>query len=114
MRLANALILSLSLFVFQAQIYSYKVKIINPLKKSDVITRELHHFNSKFESVLSLRLKLIEHLKEHVPSTVDFNVGHTKVLVVTPDDLTSMYTKFSGGHLTLWCDGKYRKEAKKG
>ena len=64
----------LSLFVFQAQIYSYKVKIINPLKKSDVITCELHHFNSKFESVLSLRMKLIEHLKEHVPSTVDFNI----------------------------------------
>ena len=99
MRLANALILSLSLFVFQAQIYSYKVKIINPLKKSDVITRELHHFNSKFESVLSLRLKLIEHLKEHVPSTVDFNVGyyegqqHTKVLVVTHVDVHQVFRR---------------------
>ena len=92
--------------------YSYKVKIVNPLKKSDVVVRELHHYNSKFESVVSLRMKLIEQFKEHVPNTVDFSVGyyegqqHTKVWLVTSDDLKSMYTKFSGGQLTLWCDGK--------
>ena len=31
--------------------YSYKVKIINPHRKSDVIVRHLHKVNSKFESV---------------------------------------------------------------
>ena len=32
-------------------VYSYKVKIINPNKKSDVIVRQLNPFSSKFESV---------------------------------------------------------------
>ncbi len=64
-----SLYISLSLFFRQAPVYLYKVKILNPVKKSDVITCELHHFNGKFESVLSLRLKLMEHLKEDVPST---------------------------------------------
>ena len=31
--------------------YSYRVKIINPAKKSEVIIRELHGFSSKFQSV---------------------------------------------------------------
>lgn len=31
--------------------FSYKVKIINPTKKTDVMIREFHSFTSKFESV---------------------------------------------------------------
>ena len=69
------------------------MKIINPQKESDVLMRQLHHFSSRFESLLALRVKLIEEFKEHVPSTVVFNVGyfegpqHSKISMVTSEDL---------------------------
>ena len=102
--------------VSQAQsqpVYSYKVKIINPHKKSEVIVRQLNKFTSKFESVLDIRLKLIDECSEHVPNTVDYNVGfyegskQTKVWIVTDADLQTMYRKHpNGGNVTLWSDGK--------
>ena len=91
---------------------SYKVKIIEPLKKSEVIVRELHHFHGRFESVITLCAKLIEELKEQVPNSVTFNVGyfegqqHSKVWLVTQDDLCAMYKKYSRGLITLWCDSR--------
>ena len=84
----------MSVFILQIPFYNYKVKIINPTKKSDVIVRELHHFQTKFESVSALRLKLHDDFGEHVPSTTNFNVGgyfegqqRLKVWLVTADDL---------------------------
>ena len=56
-------------------VYSYKVKIINPHKKSEIIVRQLNKFSSKFDTPLDVRLKLISECGEHVPNTVDFNVG---------------------------------------
>ena len=56
--------------------YSYKVKIINPAKKSDVSVRYLNNYSAKFESVNALRVKLIEAFQEGVPKTIDFNVGY--------------------------------------
>ena len=57
--------------------YSYKVKIINPAKKSDVSVRYLNNYSAKFESVNALiHVKLIEAFQEGVPKTVDFNVGY--------------------------------------
>ena len=73
------------------------------MKKSDIIVRELHHFNSKFSSVTALRMELINGCKEHVPNTTDFSVGyfeghqHSKMWLVTNDDLNSMYTKYHNG-----------------
>ena len=55
--------------------YSYKVKNINPTKKSDVAVFYLNDF-STVESVTSLRMKLTETFKERVPNTLDFNVGY--------------------------------------
>ena len=43
----------------KAPSYSYKVKIINPSKKSDVSVRHLHDHSEKVESVTALRVKLI-------------------------------------------------------
>ena len=94
--------------------YSYKVKIINPLKKSDMImVRQLNMFTSKFESPLDVRLNLISECGEHVPNTVDFDVDfydgsqQAKVLIVNAADLQTMYNKHpSGGSITLWCDAK--------
>ena len=54
--------------------YSYKVKIINPNRKSDVAVFYLNDFSATFESVTSLRVKLIETFKEQDPNTLDFNV----------------------------------------
>ena len=88
------------------------MKIINPQKKSDVIVRQLHHFHGKFDSVISLRAKLIEELKEQVPNSVSFNVGyfegqqHCKVWLVAHDDLCAMYSKYPRGLITLWCDSR--------
>ena len=95
--------------------YTYKVKIISPIKKKDVVIRHLNHFTSKFTSVTALRVQLIEEFKDHVPSSVDFNVGYfetktnqqSKVWLVTSEDLNVMYKKFPvGSSIMLWCDGK--------
>ena len=57
----HLLLLKVFLLIYtQATGYSYKVKIINPLKKSDVVVRQLHRFNSKFDSLTALRVKLID------------------------------------------------------
>ena len=50
------------------------LKIINPLK-SDVVVRQ-HQFNSKFDSLTALRVKLIDEFAETVPDIVNFNVGY--------------------------------------
>ena len=50
--------------------------IINPSKKSDTIVWHLHGCNSKFESVVVLRAKLIEKFGEQVPNSISFNVGY--------------------------------------
>ena len=42
------------------QKHSYKVKIINPNRKSDIILCQLHGFSSRFESVIGIRAKLME------------------------------------------------------
>ena len=56
--------------------YSYKVQIINPAKKSDVMVRHMNNFTGKFDTVMALYLKLIEAFSDHVPNTVDFSVGY--------------------------------------
>ena len=97
-------------------LHSYKVKIINPLKKSDSVLRHLH-FNSRFDSLLALRVKLIEEFQDGVPSTVTFNVGyfegqqHSKISMITADDLSTMYSRYPKGEITLWCDGSSGQEA---
>ena len=94
-------------------VYTYKVKIINPNKKSDVAVFYLNDFMAAFDSVTSLRVKLIEAFKDRVPSTLDFNVGYyegsqqAKIWLVTSDDLKTFYRKFpKGGQVMLWCDGR--------
>ena len=84
----------------QATGYSYKLKIINPLKESDVVVRQLHRFNSKFDSLTAHWVKLIDEFAETVPDTVNFNVGYfdgrqqAKLWLVTDEDLDSIYSKY--------------------
>ena len=74
------------------------------------MVRELHHFSSKF--VISLRAKLVEELRDDVPDSMSFKVGyyegqkHTKMWIVTNDDLQAMYRKFASGEIILWCEGR--------
>jgi len=68
-------------------------------------------FNSRFETLLAMRVKLIEELQDCVPNTVVFNVGyfegqqHSKISIVTGEDLNAMYSRHPKGEITLWCDG---------
>lgn len=96
------------------------MKIVNPLKKSDTVMRYLHHYNRKFESVIALRTKLVEQLKDQVPDSLTFNIGyfeghqHSKVWLVSDDDLHAMYAKYPRGDITLWCDGRTDEECVSG
>lgn len=100
--------------------YSYKVKLINPSKKSDAVFRQLNGFTSKFQSSNDIRIKLIEEFKDQVPNTVDFTIGYlegsrqTKICIVSADDLQTMYKKYpSGGNVTLWCDQREVNSSRK-
>ena len=92
------------------------MKIVNPAKKTDFICCELHHFNSRFESVTAIRMKLIDEFQQQVPNSVSFSIGYferrqqTKLWLVTNDDLKSMYSKYPEGEGTLWCDGRSDEE----
>lgn len=94
--------------------YSYKVKMINPQKKSESIVRQLNGFTSKFKNVKEMRMKLNEEFGEQVPNTLDFSIGYfdgsqqAKVWLYTAEDLKAMYSKHpNGGFISLWCDGNY-------
>ena len=78
--------------------YYYKVKIINPSKKSEVTGRLvlLNNFTSKYKSVSDIPITFINQFGEQVPSTLDFTVGYydgsqqAKVWLCTTDDLNTM------------------------
>ena len=92
--------------------YTYKVKIVNPGKKSVVIVRYLHSYTGKFESVNGLRVRLMDEFQQHVPATATFDVGYfegkqqSKIWLVTSDDLDRLYQLHpKGGEVLLWCEG---------
>ena len=58
--------------------------------------RELHHFQSKFDSVLTLRAKLIEEFKQNVPDSMTFYYEN-RMWIVTAD-IKAMYTRFKTGY----------------
>ena len=92
--------------------HSYRVKIINPKKKNDIVVRELHNFRGRFHSVVDLCARLIEELMEQVPDSMTFSVRyfegahHRKAWIISQEDLHAMYNKYSTGPITLWCDGR--------
>ena len=91
--------------------YSYKVKVINPNKKTDIIIRQLHHYHHRFESVFSLRATIVQQLAEQVPNSTTFQVGYedskkNKISIINDDDLRGMYSMKKEGEFTLWCEGK--------
>ena len=91
--------------------YQYKVRIINPNKKSDFKLRLIHNFVSKFKTVEELKELLMSQFESLVSSSSDFDVGYIegsqqKIGVETEEDLRFMYrANKKGGNITLWCDG---------
>ena len=91
----------------------YKVKVINPNKKSDIVVHQLHSIHTKLTSVNTLWVKLIEEFDKQVPESLKFAVGYFdsrhQMSLVNVEDLKIMYTKHRlGGEVLLWCDGRKR------
>ena len=102
-------------FLFLRCLILYKVRIINPNKKSDFIVRQLHRRYSKFTSVTAIRVSLIKQFDEQVPDSVKFNVGYIdgrhQISLFSNEDLNLMYSKYKfGGEIILWCDSRCREE----
>lgn len=78
-------------------------------KKSEFCLRHLHDVTCKFDSVYVLRAKLIDILGDQIPNTLTFELGyyegsqHSRVSLITKNDLDSMYRKYPRGDITLWC-----------
>ena len=74
--------------------YSYKVHIINPSKKSYVVSRYVNKYSSKFTPVNAVRVQLIEEFKDQVPDSLTFQIGHfegsqqAKISLVTNENKT--------------------------
>jgi hypothetical protein len=92
--------------------YSYKVRIINPGKKSDVKVRMIHQKKSRFSDVDELRHHLVCEFEDLVPNSVSFDVGfmegsqQAKVWLEKTEDLDRMYKLYpNGGNVTFWCYG---------
>ena len=54
--------------------YTYKVKIINPQKKSDFIVLTWHQMTEKFQTPSELKERLIKSFSDRVPSHQDFHI----------------------------------------
>ena len=92
--------------------HTYKVKVINPHRKSDMIIRYLHNYSTRFESATALRMKLVEEFQDLVPDNLSFSVGyfegqsHSKIWLMSREDFATMYVKYPKGEITLWCDSR--------
>ena len=91
--------------------YSYRLKIINPIKKSDFIIREVRHFTGKFMSILDLKSKIMDEFKDQLPESTDFKVGYfhgkqsAKRWLITQEDIDLMYES-GKTKLLLWADAR--------
>ena len=95
--------------------YAYMVKLINPKRKSDFTIRTWYDTNEKFDTINSLRRKLIAAFAEELSTT--FQLGYleppsqAKRWLQDQRDLDNMYTIFSkGARITLWCEKAVCKE----
>ena len=93
------------------QAYNYRLKVIDPKKKTNLIVHEVHQFHGQFSSVIDLKAKLMEEFQEQVPETVFFNVGYfegrqsTKKWIYSQEDLETMYKVCAAkSEILLWCN----------
>ena len=85
--------------------------MINAKKRKKAITRQLHHYIKKFDSVLNIKAQLAEELSDEIEQDVPFDVGYfegrqsTKCWIVCNEDLSKMYFNHkSGSEISLRCD----------
>ena len=97
--------------------YTYKVKSINPQKRSDFIVLTWHQVKERFLTPSQLKKRLSESFPERVPPHMDFHVGYfegkanAKCWIVSEEDIQAMYdAHFEGDVITVWCDGRGKTE----
>ena len=94
--------------------YNYRLKIINPNKRSDYIVRDVHRFHGKFDTIVEMKVKLMGEFESLLPPTTEFQLGYffgkqsAKFWLMCQEDLNSMneYIEKSKGSVMLWCDGR--------
>ena len=93
--------------------FAYKVKIINPTKRSKFVVQQLYHFSGRFKSVHEIHSVLCAELDEALPDEgSDYSIGYfegrhqTKRWIVSTEDLEVMYQLYKKGEIFLWCDGR--------
>ena len=52
------------------------MKIINPIKKKDSVAHDIRLFKRKFNSIVEVKVKLMEEFEKQVPSSLNFSVGY--------------------------------------
>ena len=89
------------------------MRITNPEKPSQFISRQLHHFDGKFDSITAIKVHLIDKFGDQVPQTINFNIGYfegrqsKKRWLCCQEDLNAMYQCYKeGGEISLWCDSR--------
>ena len=101
------------------EMYSYRVKILNPQYRKDSVVREMRRYHGKFSSVVELKVKILEEFEELVPTNITFAVGYfdgrqsTKRWICSPGDLNAMYDSHAsnpGKEIRLWCNGRRAHE----
>ena len=69
--------------LYQGIILACKSRIINPKRKSDIMTRTWHNVNERFASPDALRQKIVATFAEQVPESDNFSVWATMKNQVT-------------------------------
>ncbi len=92
----------------QEPTYNYLVRIINPAKRSDYVTRTWHGVTDVFDSPTAIRQKLKESFPDKL--SADFQIGYiekrcnSKRWIEEPADCKAMYDSYrKGDKITLWC-----------
>ena len=84
------------------------MKIFNPVRRKKAVTRNLHDFKGRFESVTQLKGCIMSELQGELPDDPMIDVGYfetcqsSKVWVVSRKDLKLMYDKAKNGVIYLW------------
>ena len=88
--------------------YNYKVKVLNPFKRKKAVTRQMHDFKGRFETVNQLKTQIFKELCDELPEDSASEVGYfedrqasSKVWMVKKKDLDAMYRE-GGRDFFLW------------
>lgn len=85
---------------------------MNPILKRESIIRDMRQFQGRFNSVIDMKVRLIEEFGEQLPQTTTFSIGYfagrqsAKYWICTDEDLSAMYTNCHNDEIMLWCDGR--------